>query len=159
MKGKILASLLLIILLLPSESKSLQDFSLPSLMDPAKRFSLSEFKGKLILLNFWTIGCPYCREELTILDKVQSLYPEDVKVIAVLYATPKEIKIVKAWIQQANIRNILVLLDSEGSIFNSYGVIAVPYTVVISRNGEKLTEFRGALPEEIIISIVEKSLK
>lgn len=142
-----------------AESKALHDFNLPSLNDPTKLFSLSEFKGKLVLLNFWTLRCPYCREELPILDKIQTLYPNDIKIISILYAPPQDVELARDWLSQNKIENILVLLDRTGKVFSSYNVPAVPYTVIISKDGEKLTDILGALPEEAIVSLIQKFLK
>ena len=57
----------------PWEANDLTDFRAPDFSLPdmeGKKVSLSEFRGKVILLNFWTTWCPPCREEIPSLESL-----------------------------------------------------------------------------------------
>lgn len=137
---------------------AIQEIKLPSLFNSSEKVSLSDFKGKVLLLNFWTINCPYCKMELPILSKTQANFSEDIKIISILYARYGDIDEAKRWIREKNINNIVFLLDEEGRAFKEFNVIGVPYTVFFDRDGNKVTELRGAFPEEVITSVIRKVL-
>ncbi len=161
MRKLILSSITLVILWILSLSLSayaFNDFTLPFLMDPSKEISLSEFKGKAILLNFWTFRCPYCRLELPVLSEVQKVYPRRLRVVSILFAHYSDLNAAKGWILDKGLNNIIILYDEKGKVFSSYNVLAVPHTIVFDRQGRKLVEFRGAVPKEVILSAVRKAL-
>lgn len=160
MKGRLFFITMFIFILLTFSTCVLaKELKLPSLFEPDKSFSASDFKGKAVLLNFWTIRCPYCKMELPILNKVQSIFPEDVKVISVLFGgNSGDLDEAKNWIKANKLDNILFLVDRDGSLFGEFGVMGVPHTVFFDRDGNKVTELRGAFPEDFIVSLVRKIL-
>lgn len=161
MKKYFLSALLVSIstfILWESNTFAIQEIKLPSLFNPNEKILLSSFRGKVVLLNFWTINCPYCKIELPVLNKVQTDFSEDVKIISILYARGSDLDEAKRWISKNSINNIIFLLDEEGKAFKEFNVIGVPYTIVFDRDGNKVTELRGAFPEEIIASVIRKIL-
>ncbi len=162
MVRKLISSVIIITViigaLLPSLAFAFNDFTLPSLMDLSKKISLSNFKEKVILLNFWTFKCPYCRFELPVLSEVQKAYPDKVKVVSVLFARYSNLNAVRSWVLNKGLDNITILYDERGDAFNTYGVLAVPHTIIFDQQGRRLIEFRGAVPKEVILSAVRKAL-
>ena len=55
-------------------NKNASEFSLPSVLDDTK-INLSDYKGKLVLLNFWASWCPPCRAEIPGFINIQKEYP------------------------------------------------------------------------------------
>jgi len=52
-----------------SENSPAVDFTLPDIK--GKKYTLSSFKGNVVLLNFWATWCPPCRYEVPMLDRIQ----------------------------------------------------------------------------------------
>jgi len=114
------------------------DFSF-KLMD-GKTFQLSEQKGKVVLINFWRVGCPPCREELPWLEEIYNEY-KDKGLIVVGYNTSDEEKYIRELLNEykATYPNIYNTSEEARAVqFEEYqkkGYSAVPLNYVIDRNG------------------------
>lgn len=115
------------------------DFTLKDLN--GKTVSLSAFKGKVVLLNFWATWCPPCREEMPALNK---LYHETkhrgFEIIAV--STDKSVSDTKGFLQK-NKLDFPVLFDEDRSVAKLYRVFSMPTTFLIDRNGMIVEKFYG----------------
>ena len=107
------------------------DFNLLDLT--GKRVMLSDFKGKIVFLNFWTTWCPPCREEMTSMQKLYTRFTDkDFAMLAVSMNEPASV--VKKFFTDYNL-TFTSLLDSEGEIGARFGVRAIPTTYIIDRDG------------------------
>lgn len=87
--------------------------------------------GKVTVLNFWATWCPPCREEMPELDKFAAANPA-----VAFYAVNLEEPAPKvADFLRENGYKMPVLLDTRGSVAQTYRVRAIPTTVVIDRDG------------------------
>jgi len=109
----------------------ISDFSLPALSGETR--SLSSFKGKVVLLNFWATWCPPCRAEMPSMEKLYtSLKGKDFEILAVnLQEDPKT---VKEFVTK-NGYTFPILLDSSGKTGSVYGVRGIPTTYLIDKEG------------------------
>ncbi len=97
-------------------------------------FDLGEHLGQdVIILDFWATWCGPCREALPTLAKVASEYHDrGVAFYAVdMGETAAE---VQAYLDQSSLP-LTVVMDSDGSVADAYGVEAIPQTVIIDRRG------------------------
>lgn len=104
---------------------------------------LSDFKGRLILVNFWATWCAPCRHEMPSLDALQaSLGAADFEVVAIsldrggLPAASKFLGEVKA-------QNLGVYVDSKNRIGREMGAFGLPLTVLIGRQGQEIGRMAG----------------
>ena len=74
-------------------ANSAPDFTLKSVQD-GKEYSLSQFKGKVVLINFFTFFCPPCREEMPYLNQMdQELQGQGFRTLGIgLGSTPEQLK-------------------------------------------------------------------
>ncbi|MEL7005373.1 MAG: TlpA disulfide reductase family protein, partial [Bacteroidota bacterium] len=94
-------------------------------------FAISDFRGKLIVLNFWGTYCRPCIEEFPDLKKIESLYPNKVSVIALSDESKGKIlsflkrmespTIVGSfssdkWIDLESFRPLSIIIDEEGIV-------------------------------------------
>lgn len=108
------------------------DFVLPSLDGSEVR--LSDLKGKVVLLNFWTTWCPDCVDEMPLLQEAYAEKQADGLVVLAV-----DLKEDKAKVQRFVDENGLtftVLLDRKGEVSDRYNVYYIPHTVIIDRDGE-----------------------
>jgi peroxiredoxin len=97
------------------------------------RRSISDFKGKIILLNFWATWCPSCREEMPSLEKLWERFKaKGVVVIAVAEDRRSE---VASFARKLGL-TFPILLDPEGAVRKDYEVTALPMTYLIGRDGK-----------------------
>ncbi len=108
------------------------DFTLPDLAD--KPVTLSSYKNKQpVLLIFWTTWCPYCRKELKLTDeKYKELTKEGLVVLAVNIGEP--VSRINSFIK-INKLTCPVVMDKDGSVSSSYGVLGIPSYILIDKKG------------------------
>jgi peroxiredoxin len=131
------------------------DFTLSDLK--GKKYSLSEFKGKVILLNFWATWCPPCRTEIPILQKVYNKYKKfGFEVIAV--SLDSDIERLKAFLNENPI-NFIILSDRNGTVGFKYGVEVIPTSFLIDKSQILRQIYLGIINEKTLISELNKWLK
>lgn len=108
------------------------DFTLPDL--EGNQISLSTYKGKVVLLNFWATWCPPCRLEMPTMEKAYRQYRDKgFEVVAVsVDAGPKSS--VKSFLRELGL-SFQVLLDPDMETLRAFRGFSLPTTVVIDRQG------------------------
>lgn len=110
------------------------DFTLPDLEGQARR--LSEWDGKVILLNFWATWCPPCRKEMPGFIALQEQYgPQGFQVVGVAIDDPEE---VESFADSLGVNYPMLIGEFEAvNIVQQYGnrYGQLPYSVVIDRAG------------------------
>ena len=101
---------------------------------------LSQFRGKIVLLNFWATWCAPCIDELPSLQALQRERP-DIQVLAVSIDDDPEAY--RAFLKQYDISLLAVRNGSQGANLK-YGSVRVPETFIVDRNGMIRRKFIGA---------------
>ena len=127
--------------------------------------TLSEYKGKVIFLNFWATWCGPCRNEMPDIQKLYEEYSakgEDAEAVILGIAGPEigqegtreEI----ADFMNENGYTYPVLMDETGELFSQYGISAFPTTFMIDREGNVYGYVTGQMTEDIMRSIIDQTL-
>jgi len=150
--GFLLAALVIIVLvanLLTSDPSQVPlepgnpapDFKLATLTEPARSLSLVDFRGQIVLLNFWTTWCKPCQDEMPSLDALyEQLKDDDFTLLAVSIDENKE-DVIK--FRNAYNLSFPVLLDPTTDTKNRYQIHHYPETFLIGREGTILAHFIG----------------
>jgi peroxiredoxin len=96
--------------------------------------SLTEFKGKVIVLNFWATWCPNCREEMPSLEKLWEKYKSK-GVVIIGVAVGSRGKDVESFARGLGL-TFPILLDMNGAVRRDYEVAALPMTYIIGKDGK-----------------------
>ena len=98
-----------------------------------KNISLSDFKGKIVFLNFWTTWCPTCRIEMPSMEKLhQRLKNKNFAMVTInLQESASQ---VKAFFKEFKL-TFTALLDSTGEVGASFGIRAIPTTYILDKTG------------------------
>ncbi|MBU3028973.1 TlpA disulfide reductase family protein [Paracoccus marinaquae] len=105
--------------------------------------SLADYRGKVVLLNFWATWCAPCREEMPSLDRLQTdMGGEDFQVVTVATGRNPPAKIDK-FFEETGVRNLPVLLDPKQQLARDLGVLGLPVTVLIDREGREVARLIG----------------
>jgi thiol-disulfide isomerase/thioredoxin len=107
------------------------DFTLKDLHN--KKWTLSELRGKIVLVNFWATWCPPCRAELGNLDAIYTHFAS--QGLVVLSITNEEGIRVSSFFQGTNYHPP-VLLDPGGSVHKLFHITGIPKTYVFDREGK-----------------------
>jgi peroxiredoxin len=114
-----------------------------------KKVTLSDFRGKRVLLNFWATWCPPCRVEMPHLQKFYHEFKDSgVVVLGVnLTSTESSVQKVKLFAEEQEIQ-FPILLDERGEIMQTYRIRAYPTTFIIDSTGKVQEIFIGAIDYE-----------
>ena len=130
------------------------DFGLPGLQGNTVR--LSDFRGQVVLLNFWATWCSPCRTEVPILVAAYERYRgRGFTVLGVDLGEPRER--VQSFVNQYRI-TFPVVLDEDGRVGRVYPVRAIPVSLILDREGAVRKVWVGAMSEEAIEQVVEPLL-
>jgi peroxiredoxin len=113
--------------------------------------SLKNYRGKIVLLNFWATWCPPCRSEMPSMEKLyRELEGSAFEMLAVdLQESPEQVR----RFVESNGYSFPVLLDTTGRTGAAYQVSGIPTTYIIDKDGNVLASTVGAREwhsEEII---------
>ncbi|OHD20714.1 MAG: hypothetical protein A2064_09670 [Spirochaetes bacterium GWB1_66_5] len=110
------------------------DFTLSDLS--GKKVSLSQYRGKLVFLNFWATWCPPCRAEMPSMERLyQKLKGQGLVVLGV--DLQEDAKSVQKFVEEHKL-TFPILLDSDGRVGTTYGARSIPTTYIIGRDGSAL---------------------
>ena len=104
------------------------DFTLKNL--DGKEISLSDYKGKKVLLNFWATWCKPCKKEMPDMEKLHQDNP-DIVVLAVNIDSENN---VEEFINNLKL-TFPTVLDVEGDVNKTYKVVSIPTSFFINENG------------------------
>jgi thiol-disulfide isomerase/thioredoxin len=120
-----------------------------------ENYNNGSVKGKVVLLQFWTTWCPYCKEEQPLVDQIDhELSAKGVLVLAINVAESK--KKVKEYLQQ-NPRTCRIVMTEDTNLAAMYQANAYPIYVVIDRDGNIAAEQRGAGGERALRRMLRKA--
>ena len=113
--------------------KPAPDFSLPDLND--KPYRLSDFRGKVVFLNFWATWCKPCREEMPSMEILNKNFEKDgLVILAVSIDRVTTTKDIPPFVKGMNL-TFPVLIDSWGRTDKPYKRMGVPETFIIDQQG------------------------
>lgn len=117
----------------PKTSQPAPDFLVKNLK--GQDVTLSDFNGKVVLLNFWATWCAACREEMASMQNLYSTLEKDgVEVLAVSIDRWNEDRIQK-YVDKNNL-TFPVLLDQNQKVRKKYHVMGVPTSYLIDGEGK-----------------------
>ena len=119
-----------------------------------KTINLDDYKGKKVILNFWATWCPPCVNEMPLLQEVyNNRKGEGIEVIGINYN--EDYERVKKFISEKGVV-FTILIDSDLKVSMDYGVIGLPVTFFIDREGRIKEKFKGELNKKLIEDILNR---
>ena len=116
------------------------DFTLTDMQ--GQQVSLSQFRGKVVIVNFWATWCPPCREEMPSMEKLYRDYQDKGLVMLAVNVDENGKQAVAKFLQRTP-HSFPILLDSENVAQNTYGVFRFPESFIIDRNGVVVEKIIG----------------
>lgn len=109
------------------------NFSLPDLADTSVQ--LTDYRGKVVFLNFWATWCKPCQEEMPSMEQLYKNYGKDgLVILAVSIDRVTTKKDIPPFVKNMNL-TFPVLVDSWGQTDKRYKLMGVPETYIIDREG------------------------
>jgi thiol-disulfide isomerase/thioredoxin len=119
-----------------------------------KPVELTQFKGQVVMLNFWASWCGPCRQEMPLLDSIYKKYGKLGFTMIGVNVEPDS-KAANDWLKQTPV-TFPILYDTDSKVSKLYGVSGMPSTVIVDRKGTVRMIHRGYKPgdeEEYLSSI------
>jgi len=129
-----------------------------SVRDFHKNHSLSEYKGSIVLLNFWSTECKPCIDEMESLDTLsRRFYDLGLRVIAISADPKDKLKL----FAEKHDYHFKILHDKDAKIRQMYEVMGLPTSYIIARDGKFLGRVIGSRNwrHEQIIHFFSQNLK
>jgi peroxiredoxin len=124
------------------DSGAAPDFTLKS--DSGENLRLSEYRGEVVMINFWASWCGPCRQEMPLLDELYSQYqPMGFTVLGV--NVEEDSTRAKAMLENVPV-TFPVLFDNKSKVSRLYNVVAMPSTVLVDRDGNVRYLHQGYKP-------------
>lgn len=108
------------------------DFTLTNIQ--GHKMTLSNYRGKLVLLNFWSTTCPPCVAEIPSLVSLHHEFKAQGLVVLGIALDPTE-KPVRELIARLKVDYPTLMDSSKDVYFDSYGLFGQPVSVIVDRNG------------------------
>jgi thiol-disulfide isomerase/thioredoxin len=103
-----------------------------------KPLSLATFKGRPVLLNVWATWCLPCRKEMPSLDRLQAKFDPAKFLVLTLSIDRAGIPAVKKFYADLGIKSLGVYLDQSSAALHQLGLIGIPGTLLINREGQEI---------------------
>ena len=175
MKRKLIMVLMFALMsfsLFAAKSNKNEDVKVPNIVlqdQYGKKHNLADYKGKVVVINFWAPWCGYCVREMPDFEKVYKEFGSNSKdVIIIGIAGPKSklnannVDVSKeeitAFLKKKNI-TYPTLMDETGKTFADYGVRAFPTTYVINKKGFLEGYVSGAITADQLKKAINETLK
>jgi len=131
---------------MPSDVKPAPDFDLPDVN--GKRVKLSNFKGKVIILDFWATWCPPCRAEIPGFIELYKKYKDKGVEIIGISLDEGGVKDVLPFMKEFGI-NYTILIGNYKVTQDYGGIRGIPTTFVIDKKGNIRAKYVGYRPKEV----------
>ena len=135
-----------------SYAKTIEDFEHETPRDPGiiqfvdedkTIHSLDQYRGSVMVLNFWATWCVPCVKEMPDLDKLSvKTNKNNIKIVPVSVDF-KGLEVVNEFYKANNIENLPAFLDEKGKAFKNLKLRALPTTLIIDKKGMEVARVLG----------------
>ena len=102
--------------------------------------SLSDFKSKVYILNFWAVWCSPCRKEMPSLDQLENI--KDLKIFPLNIETRNKKKS-KTFFKELQISNLSIYFDVDSKLANLFKLRGVPTTIILNEKRYEVARILG----------------
>tara|TARA_B100000767_G_C19407276_1_gene386480 strand:+ start:60 stop:575 length:516 start_codon:yes stop_codon:yes gene_type:complete len=106
---------------------------------------LVDYKGKMLILNFWATWCAPCKEEMPSLDSLQkNIGLSNLKIFPINIGQENQSKS-KSFFKELNIKNLDIYLDSPITLAKKFSLRGVPTTILFDKQGREFARIIGSI--------------
>lgn len=140
----------------PAVGTAAEDFRLADL--DGKQQSLSQYRGKVVLVNFWATWCKPCTTEMPAMQTTYDQLRDKGFVVLAVNELEDDAKVREHIAQYGH--TFPVLLDRDNKVANQFGVFGLPVSVFIDETGVVREYIKGGLlTEQVILAAVARIQK
>lgn len=139
-----------------TSDKKAANFKLKTL--EGKEVKLSDYRGKIVIIDFWATWCPPCRKGIPDLISLQEEFKKELVVIGISLDQQNTIKDLKPFIENYKI-NYPVVLGDEKVVKDYGGISAIPTSFIIDQKGNIVDSHIGLVPKTVYADQIKSLLK
>ncbi len=132
------------------------DFALKSF--DGKTVKLSDYKGKVVIIDFWATWCPPCRKGIPDLISIQNEYKNDVVIIGISLDGEKTLKDVPGFVKSYAI-NYPIVYGNEKVVTDYGGIEGIPTAFLVDKKGNIVDKHVGLVPKDTYVNKIKELLK
>jgi thiol-disulfide isomerase/thioredoxin len=105
---------------------------------------IEDLRGNALILHFWATWCPECRNEIKALDSLaEQLNLQGIENVIILPVSLdfKDPEMIQQYYNEHGIKNLKISVDSKWSLFKELGLVSVPASVIIDKNGKEYARY------------------
>ena len=110
-----------------------------------KNVNLANFKGKLVILNFWATWCAPCKEEMPSLDELQSNAKLSNLKIFPINIGQEDISKSEFFFKELDIKNLNIYFDAPITLAKKFSLRGVPTTILFNKKGKEFARIIGSI--------------
>jgi len=110
-----------------------------------KNVNLDDFKGQLVILNFWATWCAPCREEMPSLDILQLNNKLNNLKIFPINIGQEDTSKSKTFFRDLNIKNLDIYIDAPITLAKKFSLRGVPTTIIFNKEGKEFARIIGSI--------------
>ena len=133
-------------LIIKKDQKKYEDLSF--LDADKKQVNLDDYRGKLVLLNFWASWCAPCKEEMPSLDSLQSNKNLNNLQIFPINVGQDNKKKAKDFFEELDIKTLNIYFDTTITLAKKFQLRGIPTTILISKDGYEFARIIGSIDFE-----------
>tara|TARA_B110000238_G_C15777815_1_gene290435 strand:- start:39 stop:554 length:516 start_codon:yes stop_codon:yes gene_type:complete len=107
--------------------------------------NLDDFRGKLMILNFWATWCAPCKEEMPSLDDLQSNAKLNNLKIFPINIGQEDISKSISFFKELNIKNLDIYIDAPITLPKKFSLRGVPTTILFNKQGKEFARIMGSI--------------
>ena len=110
-----------------------------------KNVNLADFKGKLVIINFWATWCAPCKEEMPSLDALQSNINFSNLKIFPINIGQENLEKSESFFKDLNIKNLEIYFDPPVTLAKKFSLRGVPTTIFFNKEGTEFARIIGSI--------------
>ena len=106
---------------------------------------LAEYRGKMVILNFWATWCAPCKKEMPSLDSLQTnIGLENLKIFPINIGRENLSK-TESFFKELNIKNLDIYYDAPITLAKKFSLRGVPTTILFNKEGKEFAKIIGSI--------------
>jgi thiol-disulfide isomerase/thioredoxin len=105
--------------------------------------TLADYRGKVVVLNFWAVWCAPCRAEMPALDRLNGKIESEGAVVIPLSLDRGGAKVARNFYESHDIETLPIMVDKGRKLTREAGVQGLPTTILIDRDGNEVGRLEG----------------
>jgi thiol-disulfide isomerase/thioredoxin len=112
--------------------------------DPSgTEFTLADYTGKYVVLNFWATWCAPCRKEMPELNALSEKYGSETFEVVTIASGHNPLPAISKFYADTELNHLPVLLDAKSRLSREMKVLSLPITVILAPDGTEIARMKG----------------